>query len=426
MVTIKHAWNVLLPLLLAACWLPAAVQVTDVAVSPRWPWNGKVDITYSITCTGDDAQKQVMVTFSGVDREHGQQLALTTLTGDGVARPLRAGGPYHTVWDAGKDAPGLHTTAFRVRIHAEVHTQQVSSETYLVIDLSGGPDAEHYPVRYTSIPPLMHLNTIRTTELWLRRIPAGSFMMGSPVDELGHQRRETQHQVVLTEVFYLGIFECTQKQWELVMGNNPAYFKGDMRPVEQVQYQAVRGSSPTGGAGWPAYWHRVDPNSFMGRLQAKTGLTFDLPTEAQWEYACRAGTPTSLNSGLDIRVLKEDPFMAEVGRYSYNAKDGKGKDEQGKYEYTQHTKVGLYRANNWGLYDMHGNVWEWCLDWFAEEFAPDAVTDPEGPATGSHRVLRGGDWQCPAQHCRSAYGVNLNPGGVNRTCSAGFRVAFLP
>ena len=304
--------------------------------------------------------------------------------------------------------------------------QQVSTETYLVIDLSGGPEAESYPVSYTSIPPNMYHDDCRTTELWLRRIPAGTFTMGSPEDELGHQRREVQHEVVLTEVFYLGIFECTQKQWELVMGTKPAYFKGDMRPVEQVPFNAIRGISPTAGAGWPAYWHRVDPDSFMGRLQAKTGLTFDLPTEAQWEYACRAGTTTALNSGTDIRVLKEDFFMAEVGRYAYNAKDGKGKDPEGKYDYTQHTKVGLYRANNWGLYDMHGNVWEWCLDWFTEEYAPASVTDPEGPAIGAHRVLRGGDWQSAAFQCRSAHGVNLNPASALRSCSAGFRVAFLP
>ena len=292
---------------------------------------------------------------------------------------------------------------------------------YAVVDLSGGPDALTYPIRYTNQAPDLNEDTCRTTELWLRKIPAGTFIMGSPEDELGRgvTGDETQHEVTLTDDYYIGIFECTQKQWELVMGSNPSQYKGDCRPVERVSYDMIRGTEEQAGAGWPTYGHAVDLTSFMGKLQGKTGLVFDLPTEAQWEYACRAGTTTALNSGKNLLTAEdeEDANMNEVGRYKYNQSDGKG-----GYS-SAHTKVGSYLRNAWGLYDMHGNVQEWCLDW-SGSYGTNAVENPLGPNTGSYRVFRGSCWQNDASNSRSADQKVHSPS--NYSYVSGFRVVFLP
>ncbi len=268
---------------------------------------------------------------------------------------------------------------------------------FIVIDLSAGSSAESYPVSYLSAPPEGGFNAdeYKTSKLVMRHIPVGTFTMGSPVGEVGRSDTyEAQHDVTLECPFYMGVFEVTQRQWELVMGSTPSSHKGDCRPVECVSYNDIRGSSF--GAQWPAS-SAVDATSFIGRLRSRTGCdTFDLPTEAQWEYACRAGTMTALNSGINLANTGSDTNMAEVGRYSYNRSDGKG-------GYSQHTTVGSYLPNAWGLYDMHGNVWEWCLDWWQSSLDTMAVTDPQGAATGSDRSVRGGGYQNDALYCRSAY-----------------------
>ena len=289
---------------------------------------------------------------------------------------------------------------------------------YAVVDLSGGPDAESYPVRYTNEATDLDDDTCRTTELWLRQIPASTFTMGSPEDEVGRDDDETQHQLTLTQDFYMGVFECTQKQWDLVMGSNPSDCKGDCRPVEYVSYDMIRGIGVQAGAGWPTYGHEVDASSFMGKLQAKTGLVFDLPTEAQWEYACRAGTMTALNSGKNLTSAFSDTVINEVGRYSYNQSAGKG-------GYTsEHTKVGSYHPNAWGLYDMHGNVYEWCLDWWSGGYSASTVTDPAGDDTGSTRMVRGGSWNSYARYCRSANRASYTSSFTYYY--VGFRVVCLP
>ena len=285
---------------------------------------------------------------------------------------------------------------------------------YLVVNLNTGA------VTPSSTAPDLSNDTCRTTELWLRRIPKGTFIMGSPEGEVEVERYsgETQHQVTLTEDFYIGVFEITQKQYSLIQGSNPSSYKGDTRPVESVSYNAIRGTKSTGGAGWPAYGHAVDEDSFLGKLRAKTGQTFDLPTEAQWEYACRAGTTTALNTGKNLTSTDKDSAMDEAGRYIYNQNDGKG-----GYS-SNHTKVGSYLPNAWGLYDMHGNVWEWCLDWWKSDLGSSAVTDPKGPNSGSFRVFRGGSWINIALHCRSANRFYSNPS--NNYSDIGFRVVLLP
>ncbi len=366
-------------------------RVVNLVATPRTPWNGLVDITYSLECdTPDDA---MAVSFQGHNRDWDESVPMTSLTGDGAAGELlQAGGPYHIVWDSAADWPGGHSSEFTVTAMAEA---KENWPRYLVVDLNTGV------ITTSSAGPDLSDDTCRTTELWLRRIQKGTFTMGSPDTEVGRFSSETQHQVTLTEDFYIGVFPITQKQFFLVYGSNPSNYQGDTRPVEKINYGILRGESK--GAGWPSS-NEVDEDSFLGKLRAKTGRDFDLPTEAQWEYACRAGTTTALNTGKNLTWPSQDSAMDEAGRYLSNQKDGRG-------GYSEHTKVGSYLPNAWGLYDMHGNVRECCLDWYQKDLGNSAVTDPRGPATGTERSDRGGSFFFYAQHCRSATRNKLSPLG---------------
>ncbi len=279
-------------------------------------------------------------------------------------------------------------------------------QSYLVIDLSGGPNAASYPVsNLTDIPSGGWTDEYKTTKLVLRRIDPGTFTMGAPTGEAGRaDSDEAPHQVTLTHSYYIGVFELTQRQWELVMGTRPSAFSNTVcyatRPVENISYNLIRGADL--GKWWPQM-NAVDETSFMGKLRAKTGRLFDLPTEAQWEYACRAGTATALNSGKNLSAAYGvDANMAEVGRYYYNSgRYDNSYDYNGSSDETGTAKVGSYLPNAWGLYDMHGNVVEVCLDWFKTGNS-DAVTDPVGPDTGAERSARGGGWSNNSSFCRSA------------------------
>jgi formylglycine-generating enzyme required for sulfatase activity len=275
----------------------------------------------------------------------------------------------------------------------------VGKEPYMVLDLSAGSGkGAAYPVSYLIVEPEGGwTDEYKTTKLVLRRIESGTFMMGG------------QYQVTLTKPYYVGVFEVTQKQWELVMESKPSYFNNvacyEKRPVESVSWNTIRGNSGT--YNWPDS-SAVDANSFMGRLRARTGLEFDLPTEAQWEYACRAGTTTGLNSGKNLSTPypwdHQDSAMDEVGRYWYNG----GQNYSSSCDTSAGTaEVGSYLPNAWGLYDMHGNVLEWCLDWYGG--LVDGATDPEGSPSGSDRVLRGGSWHGNAGSCASSNRSIDNP-----------------
>ena len=348
--------------------LAAAPTVSNVKAQQRYPWNALVDIDY--TLSGDTSGLGVSISVRDVQNNKNYQPTkfLEVL-------PTSAG-THRVTWNPAADGVSIISTNILVTVSLlRVADTPVTPNLYYVIDLSGGPDAVNYPVTTLSAAPAggVWTDEYKTTKLVLRKIDGGTFMMGGSVS------------TTISQPFYIGVFEVTQKQYSLVMGGNPSYSNGDMRPAEDVFYDDIRGSSA--GAGWPGS-SLVDGTSFLGKLRAKTGLdTFDLPTEAQWEYACRAGTTSTYNNGGST-----ENDLKTLGRYSGNQTDGRG-------GYSLHTTVGSYAPNAWGLYDMHGNVYEWCLDWFG---TLDGGTDPKGVTSGSYRVLRGGGWDRGASSCASS------------------------
>ena len=229
----------------------------------------------------------------------------------------------------------------------------------------------------------------------LIEIPAGKFMMGSPVGEKNRQDDEEQVAVTLTKSFWLGKTEVTQGQWQAVMSTEP--WKGQ----EFVQTDKNGAATFVSWNDATAFCQRLtDSDHKNGKLPA--GEAYRLPTEAQWEYACRAGTQTMWSFGDDDK---------ELGEYAWF--DGNAAREQ--YAHA----AGLKKPNPWGLHDMHGNVWEWCSDWYGN--ALPGGTDPVGPGQGSFRVGRGGSWWLDPDFCRSANRLNSVPS--DRGNDLGFRVA---
>lgn len=231
--------------------------------------------------------------------------------------------------------------------------------------------------------------------VWL---PPGQFTMGSPDDEQDRRANEgPQTRVTLTRGFFMARCEVTQGEHLAVAGNNPSAFLGDpTRPVEQVTWHEATN-----------YCAKLTQQErAAGRLLA--GWAYRLPTEAEWEYACRAGTTNRFYYG-------DDPNYTRLANYAWYSESSSG---------TTHP-VGRKLPNRWGLYDMHGNVWGWCLDWFSGSLPGGNVTDPQGPASGTYRVFRGGSWWFhPASYCRSAISAPCDPAGM--TFSLGFRVVLAP
>jgi formylglycine-generating enzyme required for sulfatase activity len=220
-------------------------------------------------------------------------------------------------------------------------------------------------------------------------VKPGTFEMGSPSSEKDREDDETLHTVTLTQGFYLGKHEVTQAQWEKVMGSNPSGFKGGDRPVETVSWTDVTSFCDKLTASERA----------AGRLPA--GMTYQLPTEAQWEYACRAGTMTAFSFGDEL--TPKDANYAHDGFLS-----GTGLQRT--------SNVGEYPANSWGFHDMHGNVWEWCADWSWDY--------PLLAGRAFARILRGGSWHYSANTARSASRGRARPAHSNH--NLGFRLSLRP
>ena len=309
---------------------------------------------------------------------------------------------------------------------------------YLVVDLT----EDGKIVDLAETPDDLRRNDVyRTRKMVFKRIPAGIFMMGAPKGETGRYEGEYLHEVELKNDFYMAVFQCTQRQYQLVTGYNPIKQKsdvggvpaehvGDTLPVGNVSWHMARGGTWPGG--------EPDRTSFMGRLRYSTRewmdastrekWRFDLPTEAQWEYACRAGVDTAFNNGTNCQVAyetlyeqelnadQEDSNLERIANYRYNT-FLKGKSLQ---------EVGLKHPNRWGLYDMHGNVWEWCLD-LHEDYPKGRVLDPVGASQDSEsvaRIKRGGCGNTQPYRCRAAYRSRRDPMHLFVAIAWGMRVVL--
>jgi formylglycine-generating enzyme required for sulfatase activity len=237
-------------------------------------------------------------------------------------------------------------------------------------------------------PPEPFTNSLGMKFVW---VPPGNFMMGSPKEEENRHDDEALHKVTLSKGFYMAIHLVTQEQWKVVMGNSPSNFKGEKNlPVEQVSWN--------------------DCQEFVKKLRKKDKNLYRLPTESEWEFACRAGTKTPFHFGNTISTDEAN----YNGKFTYgNGKKGVNREKT--------TPVGNFPANAWGLFDMHGNVQQWCQDWW-EAYPKNDVTDPQGPEEGNERVMRGGSWNQSPQGCRSACRLGFEPSF--RLDSCGFRVCF--
>ena len=258
-------------------------------------------------------------------------------------------------------------------------------------------------------------------------IPTGKFMMGTTEEErdavriaIGSKAQPDwlkaegpRHQVELTKDFFMGVYEVTQKQYKDVMGSNPSYFRKDGGGAALVRGMDT-GDFPVDSVSWD------DAQEFCKKLselpaEKKAGRKYRLPTEAEWEYGCRAGADVKEPFTFDKPSTSASSTQANfAGNQPY------GGGAEGPH-LGRTCKVGSYRANPFGLYDMHGNVWEWCLDWYdSREYGRKDRRDPRGPVAGQRRVLRGGMWNAGGRNCRSGYRVYDSPGFHGN--SYGFRV----
>ena len=412
------------------------VEVIDVVARQRYPWNGLVDIDFELDSKATEPYMMKVTVFDNLGKTNLPVKTVYTEKVSQKANPcMVTKDTTRIVWDAAADLPdGFKCT--NVLVTCQDTRCVPTDKLYCVIDLSAGSKATSYPVTYLdSVPAGGWADEYKKTKMVFRRVDVGSLMMGSPSDETGRSSNETLHKVILTKPFYISIFEVTEKQYSLVMGGSGTTMKPKI-----MDYSTLRGvdrDNPhsDGSYGttydksaycWPDT-SKVDSSKFIGKMRSRTHFqTLDLPTEAKWEFACRAGTVTMFNSGLQN--------LPEIGRYNSNKTDGRG-----DASYTTYTKVGCYAPNAWGLYDMHGNAPEWCLDIYAGNLGTATVTDPNGPAASLgtwvysylYRVIKGGSYSQIASECRSASRTSavteagsVYTGSVYISGSAGIRLVF--
>ncbi|MFA7173932.1 MAG: formylglycine-generating enzyme family protein [Kiritimatiellia bacterium] len=393
-------------------------SISNVNIRQRWPWSRLVDIDYVLDCDAGELMDVAVVLYDG-----DTSLTVHSQAFSGGMCAV-SNGSQRIVFDPTQTAYTNHLlTQFRVELtpapvplYMIVDLTKAVGETNQLeyvyeVDLTNGLWGAwvRNPVtnRGSAVKSVIWTgvttnNIYKTDKLVLRRILKGTS----------------------TKDFYAGVFQVTQRQWELIMGtkpswcNNPAYYAN--RPVEDVSYNEIRGATGSvPSVDWPETGASVLPTSFMGMLRAKTGLIdFDLPTVVQSEYACRAGTTTIFNDGNAAANVTGDnqhtnEWMDALGRYKFNwgylPPNGTAPARDCGPE-NGTAIVGSYLPNAWGLYDTHGNTWEWCLDWQATAYF------------GQRRMLRGGVWTLSASYSISAYSTFYTPTTGNS--STGLRLVM--
>lgn len=427
--------------------LASEATFTNVVVQQRWPWSQKVDIDYTLDCDDDDLMDVSVVLYDG---DTPLPVSLLAFSGDvqGVSRGRR-----RITFDP--TASGLAAETY-TSVRAELSARPAA--LYLIVDLTkskGDADVVTYLTKEDLISgaygtvvtnPVSGIDSIAwtgvtndstyaTTKYVMRRISAGSFMMGANNKTYNKDYNQRTNSVTITRDFYIGVFETTQRQWELVMGSNPSYFKtnGSTRPVEGITYAAVRGKT----ADWPSDGYgKSDEGSFLQKMCDLTGLVFDLPTFAQWQYASGYTLSKWYNTGKTppSAEWQSGTDANECARYSGNSSLGATSAVGNYLDYDVDratAKVGSYRCNAFGLYDMHGNVWEFLLDYADDNYEyPEVCTEPVGPSSGSNRMWNGGSFQRNGQYARLAfrggYSIPLESKNETYLRESGFRAIVMP
>ena len=430
-----------------ACALSAATGVSVTSVEQD-ATTGRITVSY--TLSGDPA----IVTFGvqvkagggawqSVDDEN-----VSHVLGD-VNRQVEPSADERKIfWMANKERKPLVAAEgdWQVVVRAWPLASPPTNFTYRVVNLANGQTEYYRDV--SQLPEGIGSDVYRKSHMVFRRIPAAGVVwrMGSPAGEPGRPSEdwpgETAHYVKLSHDYYMSVFETTQRQMVNITGWNIASYSKfstdrDTRPMDALRNVCYSAGYP-GLRGYPSWpnadydtAHAVSAGSFVALMRSKLnmGVELDLPTEAQWEYAARAGESASLYSGEDLTVTTgaEDPALSKLGRYRYNG--GYESGSAPAYDCgTDHgtARVGSYEPNTWGLYDMLGNVGEWCLDsigYYASSTESNPAVDPAGAASSKDRVIRGGDWQSEPSACRVAsrlshtfYDENPNPYWGVRMC----------
>ena len=375
--------------------------------------------------------------------------AICNAQGD-VWKQVSGKATYTITWQPDQTWKGPNENGFKIAANgarARVTAWPLdNTPDYMVVDLAAANTVRYYPgVDFLPGSEIGQKGAVtnniayRTSKLLMRKIMAlgVEWTMGSANGETQRNATtETAHAVTLTNNYYIGVFQVTQAQWKNIATNSTAVseFKveGDMRPMERVSYNEIRNAVNTTTANtaynWPA---APNPSSFLGLLRTKTGIDFDFPSEAQWEFAARAGHGSGYwNDGSAIKNSDSDTNLNNLGRY--------GEDNPGGWNVTSSlgpsaggtANTGSYAPSDWGLYDMHGNIWEWCLDWYVEDITAyngRLNIDPAAPANtlsgtvGQNRPLRGGSWLNHGGVCRPA-GRSYADSAL-RNFNIGFRLA---
>ena len=406
------------------CAVSAAVSIPEIEAGSvtcvQKSTSRKVEIGYRLKNAPAIVTIDIMTNGVSIGGEH-----LSYLSGD-VNKVVYEGGNRLITWMPNKAWPG-DKVAENVTVSVTAWATNAPPD-WMVVSLVDTNGYVRYYAEESTIPFGVENNLYKTEQMVFRKIPAANvcYRFGSPMTEKGRSNdKEAAQMITLKDDFYLGIYEVTQRQYELITGKRPAYFKNDscyrFRPVENLSVTAIRGSGS-----WPDGGHIVADDSFMGILGDRTGLYgFDLPTEAEWEFAARASCGNALYNGKELTGDTTSDNLDDIARYRRNGGYATGaSSEPASNSTVEHgtADVGSFDRNAYGLYDMLGNVWERCLDRYID-FPTVGELEAGGPGdrgSTSSRTIRGGSWKNDASSIRSA-----SRNGVGATSSfnhTGFRV----
>ena len=396
---------------LAAAVLPAIVSGNEIAISDvslSQSDSRLVTVSYKLGSNPAIVTVDFLTNGVSIGEEN-----FSNVSGDVNRLVTETDGLRTIKWQPRNSWPGYTNGCFSAKVTA--HPLEDPPD-YMVVSLGDetAPDIAYY-VSTNAFPEGGLTNDIyRTSRLVMRRIRAAGvrWRMGAVAEDYSDATkdvslsvRENAHYVTLSEDYFIGIYEITQAQGAKFGGKGSGftgYADSPLRPSSDIPYQTIRGSGTGNG-------HTVKSGSALYKLRTLTGIDFDLPTSAQWEYACRAGTTSLLYTGKAL--VNANVF--EIGWIYGNSEINGERTAQ---------VVGQKKPNDWGLYDMLGNSREWCLDWYCGTPSSDDVVDPMGPATGSDRVLRGGDYSRNIKNFRPAASYFIGDSEDRRGNQHGFRV----